>query len=194
MTTSERIKRINDFKNEIFREYEYYYYVPMAEAYDIQIPVTVGCSYDKCLFCDLNGASKFHEIPLDKINENIKKLRFIHEDKLGSAKRFLLAGGNPFVLSTEKLLRISEMIHENFPECEYISAFSRADDVTRKNIDELKILHDSGYDRLCLGIESGSDEVLKRMFRGYKAEDCFNFVQKIQKLKRKISITTDMII
>ncbi|MBR0316363.1 MAG: hypothetical protein IJQ99_05810, partial [Synergistaceae bacterium] len=61
MTTSERIKQIKDFKNEIFREYGYYYYVPMAEAYDIQIPVTVGCSYDKCLFCDLNGASKFHE-------------------------------------------------------------------------------------------------------------------------------------
>ncbi|MBQ7068504.1 MAG: radical SAM protein [Synergistaceae bacterium] len=171
MTTSERIKQIKDFKNEIFREYGYYYYVPMAEAYDIQIPVTVGCSYDKCLFCDLNGASKFHEIPLDKINENIKKLRFIHEDKLGSAKRFLLAGGNPFVLSTEKLLRISEMIHENFPECEYISAFSRADDVTRKNIDELKILHDSGYDRLCIGIESGSDEVLKFQNKGVASSE-----------------------
>ena len=63
--------------------------------------------------------------------------------------------------------------------------------------DELLALHEN-EEKLCphihIPFQSGSDEVLKRMFRGYKAEDCFNFVEKIQKLKRKISITTDMII
>jgi tRNA A37 methylthiotransferase MiaB len=58
-------------------------------------------------------------------------------------------------------------------------------------------LHEN-EEKLCphihIPFQSGSDEVLKRMFRGYKAEDCFNFAEKIQKLKRKISITTDMII
>ena len=63
--------------------------------------------------------------------------------------------------------------------------------------DELLALHEN-EEKLCphihIPFQSGSDEVLKRMFRGYKAEDCFNFVEKIQKLKRKISVTTDMII
>lgn len=155
---SERIRKVRQFKREIYQEYGFYYYVPMAEAYTVQIPVTVSCSYGKCLYCDLNQGMKFRELSLDEITENVRKLRYIHDKP---AKRFLLAGGNPFVLSTEKLLRISEVIHSHFPECEYISAFSRADDVTRKTHDDLKMLHDAGYDRLCIGIESGCDDVLK---------------------------------
>ena len=63
--------------------------------------------------------------------------------------------------------------------------------------DELLALHEN-EEKLCphihIPFQSGSDEVLKRMFRGYSAEDCFKFIEKIQWLKRKISITTDMII
>ena len=63
--------------------------------------------------------------------------------------------------------------------------------------DELLALHEN-EEKLCphihIPFQSGSDEVLKRMFRWYKSEDCFNFINKIQGLKRKISITTDMII
>ena len=63
--------------------------------------------------------------------------------------------------------------------------------------DELLALHEN-EEKLCphihIPFQSGSNEVLKRMFRGYSAEDCFKFIEKIQWLKRKISITTDMII
>ncbi len=63
--------------------------------------------------------------------------------------------------------------------------------------DELLVLHEN-EEKLCphihIPFQSWSNEVLKRMFRGYSAEDCFNFIEKIQKLKRKISITTDIII
>ena len=158
--TSERIQRVKEFKQEIFREYGYYYYVPMAEAYAIQVPVTVGCSYNKCLYCKLNQDNKFRELSLDEIANNITKLRYIYEERLNSAKRFLLAGGNPFVLGVDKLLKIADLIRSNFPECEYISCFSRADDITRKTPDELHALRSAGFDRLCIGIESGSDEVL----------------------------------
>lgn len=158
--TDNRIQQINEFKRDIYGEYGFYYYVPMAEAYTIQIPVTISCSYNKCLYCDLNQGKKFRELSLDEIESNIKKLRYIHEQKINSAKRFLLAGGNPFVLKPDKLLQIAGIIKSHFPELEYISAFARADDITRKTQNELKILHDSGFDRLCIGIESGSDEVL----------------------------------
>ena len=147
--TAERIQNINRLKQNIYREYGYYYYVPMAEAYTVQVPVTVGCSYDKCLYCELNQGRKFRELSFEEISGHVESLRKIHEGR--NPKRFLLAGGNPFVLSTEKLLRIADLIRSNFPECEYISAFSRADDVTRKSPAELHALHDAGYNRLCIG-------------------------------------------
>ena len=63
--------------------------------------------------------------------------------------------------------------------------------------DELLALHEN-EEKLCphihIPFQSWSNEVLKRMFRGYSAEDCFKFIEKIQGLQRKISITTDMII
>ena len=160
------IKKIKSLKREVYGEYGIYYYVPMAESFTVQIPVTVSCSYRKCLFCDLNQGIPFRELSLDEIEANIKKLRLIHELANKPAKRFLLAGGNPFVLSTEKLLRISDIIHDNFPDCEYISCFSRVDDVLRKSHDDLNILRNAGYNRLCLGLESGSDEVLKFQNKG----------------------------
>lgn len=162
--TSERIQQINRLKHDVYREYGFYYYVPMAEAYTVQVPVTVGCSYDKCLYCYLNQGRKFRELSPDEITAHVENLRVINEGR--NSKRFLLAGGNPFVLSTEKLLRISDIIRSKFPECEYISAFSRADDITRKTPDELRALHEAGYNRLCIGIESGSNEVLAYQNKG----------------------------
>ena len=162
-----RRKTIQELKHEIYSRYGFYYYVPMAEAYNLQLPVTVSCSYGKCLYCDLNQGNKFRVVSPEEIEEFIRKLRIIHDKP---AKRFLLAGGNPFVLASEKLLRISDMIHKYFPECEYISCFSRADDITRKSQSELTRLHDAGYDRLCIGIESGSNEVLAYHNKGVTRE------------------------
>ncbi len=181
------IKKIKSLKREIYGEYGIYYYVPMAESFTVQIPVTVSCSYRKCLFCDLNQGIPFRELSLDEIESNIKKLRLIHELTNKPAKRFLLSGGNPFVLSTEKLLRISDFIHDNFPECEYISCFSRVDDVLRKSQNDLNILREAGYNRLCLGLESGSDEVLKFQNKGVTRSENISAMNTLDNFEIKYS-------
>lgn len=162
---------IKKLRHEVYGEYGFFYYVPMAESYTVQIPVTVSCSYRKCLFCDLNQNMKFRELSLDEIGENIKKLKLLSDLKNNKNKRFLLAGGNPFVLSSEKLLKISDKIHEIFPECDYISCFARADDILRKSNDELQALKNSGYDRICIGLESGSDKVLAFQNKGVTRDE-----------------------
>lgn len=154
-------ERIKKLRREIYGEYGFYYYVPMAESYTVQIPVTVGCSYGRCLYCDLNQGMAFRELSLDEIAGNIERLRLLHEGDRRPPRRFLLAGGNPFVLPGAKLLRIAEMVRGAFPECQYIACFSRADDVLSKTSAELLELRDAGFDRLCIGVESGSDRVLR---------------------------------
>ena len=63
--------------------------------------------------------------------------------------------------------------------------------------DELLSLHEK-EERLCphihMPLQSGSDSVLKNMFRGYSVEDARRFIDNIRSLKRKISITTDIIV
>lgn len=62
---------------------------------------------------------------------------------------------------------------------------------------ELLALHEQ-EEKLCphihIPFQSGSSAVLKKMFRGYSAQDCYTFIDKIRGLKREISITTDMIL
>ena len=154
------------FKRELYGEYGAFYYVPMAESRTVQLPVTVGCSYGRCLFCDLNQGMRYRELPLPEILDKIGKLRFIHQHDRRPVRRCLLAGGNPFGLPTEKLLRIAGALRAVFPEDEYISCFARADDVLEKSAAELRVLREAGYDRLCLGIESGSDRVLLYQEKG----------------------------
>ncbi|HMT27125.1 MAG TPA: MiaB/RimO family radical SAM methylthiotransferase, partial [Candidatus Absconditabacterales bacterium] len=62
---------------------------------------------------------------------------------------------------------------------------------------ELLKLHET-EEKLCphihMPLQSGSDPILKKMFRGYTAEQFKSFVDNIRNLKRPISITTDIII
>ncbi|MBQ9565336.1 MAG: radical SAM protein [Synergistaceae bacterium] len=163
---AERIQKVRRLKREVYGEYGFYYYVPMAESFAVQLPVTISCSYRRCLYCDLNQGMAFRELSPDEIAANLERLRFIHEEDTRPPTRFLLAGGNPFVLSSEKLSAIAAQVRAVFPSCETISCFARADDVLRKSGSELIALHQAGYDRLCLGIESGSDRVLRYQEKG----------------------------
>lgn len=63
--------------------------------------------------------------------------------------------------------------------------------------DELLALHEN-EPKMCphihMPLQSWSNTILKKMFRGYTAEQFKEFVDKIRGLKRKISITTDIIV
>lgn len=62
---------------------------------------------------------------------------------------------------------------------------------------ELLDLHEKEK-KLCphihIPVQSWSNKILKKMFRGYSLEEFKKFIDNINKLKRKISITTDIIL
>lgn len=83
----------------------------------------------------------------------------------------LLTGANPFGLRAKRLLRISELIKRRLPSCESIGCFARVTDVTRKTDDELASLAAAGYDGLTIGVETGDEEALSFMRKGYTPDD-----------------------
>jgi tRNA A37 methylthiotransferase MiaB len=62
---------------------------------------------------------------------------------------------------------------------------------------ELLDLHEK-EEKLCphihIPLQSGSNTMLKKMFRGYTVQQAKEFIDNIKKLTRKISITTDIIV
>lgn len=74
------------------------------------------------------------------------------------------------MLKTDYLLRILETIHQYFPDIQYITSYARADSITRKSPSELRILREAGLNHIYSGIETGSDQILKLINKGFNAD------------------------
>ena len=166
--------------------YPKYMYTPMPEMHNEMVPVTAGCSFKKCIYCDLNYKQKFHIFKLDEVENFLIERKTELQKTNRMPKRFTLLEGNPLCISTDHLISVFRLIHKYF-EVEYVSMFARATDVLRKSDEELLKLKELGMDRLCLGLESGSDEVLSFHKKGHTAQDSILATRKLDRLGIKYS-------
>lgn len=147
---------------------------PPYEAASLLLEVTAGCTYHKCKFCTLYDdlPFDFRMSPMNDIEADLKEAQ--KQYKLWSSYRLtraFLTGANPFVLKYERLMDIAALIHKYFPGIKTIGCFSRITDVTLKSDEKIQKLKNTGYDGLTIGIETGDNEALKFMNKGYEAED-----------------------
>ena len=167
--------------------YPIYMYTPMPEMHNVMVPVTSGCSYRKCLYCDLNYRQKFHVFKLAEIEDYLRKEKIKYDKMKRSPKKFTLLEGNPLCVKASFLEDVFATIHKYF-EAQYISMFARASDVLRKTDEELLRLKAMGMDRLCLGLESGSDEVLSFHKKGHSVADSLRACKKLERLGISYSV------
>ena len=126
------------------------------------LPVMVGCSYNQCKFCNLFRHLKYRELPMEQIEEELRRVRNLS----GSPKKIFLGDGNAFGMKTEHLLEILQMIERYFPECQCVNMDATVTSILKKTDAELQALHEHGVQHLYLGIESGLDDVLTFMNMG----------------------------
>lgn len=147
---------------------------PPYEASSLLIEVTAGCTHHKCKFCTLYNdlPFKFKMSPLEDIEADLAEVqaerRFWHSQR---SNRVFLTGANPFILKFERLKEIADLIHKYLPDCQTIGCFARVTDITLKTDDELKALHELGYDNLTIGMETGDGKILEFMNKGYSPEE-----------------------
>lgn len=147
---------------------------PPYEAASLLLEVTAGCTHHKCKFCTLYDdlPFSFRMSPLEDVEQDLKEAKAQYSLwKNYTVSRTFLTGANPFVLKAEKLLIIAEMVHRYFPGCRTIGCFARITDIARKTDEELRKLQQAGYDGLTIGVETGDDEALQFMNKGYLSKD-----------------------
>lgn len=93
------------------------------------------------------------------------------KDALEPIRRVFLTGANPFILKTEKLLEISALIKKYLPSVTSIGCFARITDSINKTDDDLTLLRNTGYNGLTIGVETGDDNALAFMRKGYTSQD-----------------------
>jgi len=81
-----------------------------------------------------------------------------------------LQDGNNLILKAENLAEMLNYLNEKVPGITRITTYSRSQTAAKKSIDELKMVREAGLNRVHIGLESGSDRVLKFMNKGVTGE------------------------
>lgn len=81
-----------------------------------------------------------------------------------------LQDANSLMLSTESLVEILNHIRREFPQVERITSYARGITLKGKSVDEFIRLREAGLTRLHVGMESGSDRVLKLIQKGVRSD------------------------
>ena len=148
---------------------------PMERS-SFMLPVTVGCPYNQCKFCNLFRHLRYRELPAEKIEEELKRVKDIG----GSPTKIFLGDGNAFGLKTERLFWILERIQSYFPDCRTINMDATVTSILQKSEQELKRLAEYGVRHLYLGIESGLEDVLTFMKKDHTVFEAYDAIERLQ--------------
>lgn len=136
---------------------------PPSEAHSLVLPVTNGCSWNKCTFCEMYTAPQKKFRARDEA-EVLEEIRRCGEQMI--VQRVFLADGDAMILPVPRLLRILEAIREHMPTVERVTSYCLPRNLRRKSVADLEQLRDAGLSMLYVGAESGDDEVLHRVNKG----------------------------
>lgn len=149
-------------------------YRPPSEARSLIFQVTLGCSFNECSFCDMYRSKEYSERPWEAIKTEIDMMaRYMPQ-----TKRVFLADGDALNLDSEYMIKIVKYIREKFIDIQRISCYAMPMNILKKTPEELKKMNQAGLDMFYLGIESGSDIVLKKVTKGAVAKTIIRSVNK----------------
>jgi radical SAM superfamily enzyme YgiQ (UPF0313 family) len=164
-------------------------YRPPSEAQSLILPVTDGCSWNKCTFCEMytDPQKKFRPRGKGDVLETIQRCRDAYG---GEIKRIFLADGDALTLSTRRLVAVLEAIRRELPGVRRVSSYCLPRNARNKSVADLKELANLGLTMVYVGAESGDDEVLARVNKGETFETTRDALDKLGAagIKRSVMI------
>lgn len=160
-------------------------YRPPAEADNLIIQATLGCSFNQCSFCAMYRGKQYTERALDVVYADIRQAAA----QWPEAHRVFLADGDALALPTEHLLAILRELANVFPRLARVSCYATPGNIQRKSADELALLQQHKLKLLYFGLESGSDIILKKITKGATQRRMIEMLAKAHASGMKVSAT-----
>ena len=158
---------------------------PPSEARSLIFQVTLGCSHNACSFCVSYKGKRFRVKTWEDIEADIDGAKKYYRD----VTRVFLADGNAMVADTSLLLKVLEKLYSEFPYLKRVGIYARAEDFLAKTPEELKQLSEAGITLAYLGLESGSDVLLKKIYKGSTVEESIEGGRKAMEAGIPLSVT-----
>ena len=143
--------------------YEGQIYRPPSEAYSYILQATIGCSWNKCVYCDMYRAKDFRVRELD---ETLTDIALAARSAGQDIDKVFVADGDALVLDMDHWRAILTRACELLPRLQRVSCYATAKNLLNKTDAELSELRQLGLRLLYIGPESGDDATLKRIAKG----------------------------
>ncbi|NDP40249.1 MAG: radical SAM protein [Rhodoferax sp.] len=151
---------------------------PPSEAESLILPLTNGCSWNKCTYCEMYTAPQ-KKFALRDEDETLAALRGCGEQFADQVQRVFLGDGDALALSTRRLMTVLAAIKAHLPRVRRISSYCLPRNLRQKTVSELQELREAGLSLAYVGAESGDDEVLLRVNKGETFESTRDALDKL---------------
>jgi len=165
--------------------YEGKIYRPPSEADAYILQATIGCSWNKCTYCDMYRDKQFAVRALDEVLADITLAGTTYGQDV---HKVFVADGDALVLDMASWRAILDACRAAFPSLRRVSCYAMASNLLAKTEAELTELCALGLTQLYIGPESGDDATLKRIAKGSTAADHIAAAQRAHAAGMKTSV------
>jgi radical SAM superfamily enzyme YgiQ (UPF0313 family) len=159
---------------------------PPSEANSFLLPVTIGCSHNKCAFCGTYPGVKFMIRPLEDIKQDIDQ---VAQNYSWSVRRVFLENGDALICPQHRLVEVLNHLNKKFPHLDRIGTYATPQSALIKSIDELKELNQLGLKIAYVGVETGDEELLRKINKGASYDQIVTAGRKIKEAGITLSVT-----
>ena len=143
--------------------YEGNVYRPPSESDAYILQATIGCSWNRCTYCDMYRDKMYRERELPEVLEDLRTAVAIAGERID---KVFVGDGDALGMPTQSWLPMLAAARAGFPQLRRVSCYATAGNLLKKSPEELLQLREGGLTRLYIGPESGDDATLKRIAKG----------------------------
>lgn len=160
---------------------------PPSEWRSLLIQVTIGCSNNKCTYCDMYRSKQYRVRPISEITAEIESAATYYKKVGQMPEKIFLCDGDALGAPMDILVPVLEKINEQFPNLKRVGIYATAENMLEKSEEELRKLKELKLNIAYLGLESGDDKILHMIVKGNTAAEMKEASLKIKKVGWKLS-------
>ena len=159
---------------------------PPSEARSLIFQITVGCSQNTCNFCGMYKGKSFSIRPVE---EMLGEINGIPERYRSNINRVFLADGDALVYPYDGLVTLLDALASIFPNLTRVGSYASPNSLLTKTSEQLGVLRQKRLRILYVGLESGHDQTLVMIQKGFTADEMAQQSIKARQAGMKLSVT-----
>ncbi|MBF0314658.1 MAG: radical SAM protein [Oligoflexia bacterium] len=167
--------------------YEEPVFRPPSESKSLLLQVTIGCSHNLCTYCEMYRSKSYRVRSQNEIEKDLFRARNFFSSTTAFPRKVFLCDGDALSAEESLLLFCLEKIKFYFPAIARIGSYATASNILEKSPESLLRLKKNGLEIVYLGLETGSDSLLKKVLKDACAEEMLQASLKLKAAGIKVS-------